>query len=126
MEKQPHPAIREEEGPNSPPVRRMPKMLRGWETQGRNETQGGSVLSAVMRPRFHLPGKSRLEPGQEVSSADAGLGVHTAALPVPSCRCWAPSFPGLQAEFPLPPPTLHRHTQSRENEVSFFSGIAKA
>ena len=49
-------------------------MLRGWETQGRNETQGGSVLSAVMRPRFHLPVKSRLEPGQEVGSADSGAG----------------------------------------------------
>lgn len=80
LEKQPHPAIREEEDPNRPPVRRMPKMLRGWETQGRNDTRGGSLLSAVIQPRFHLPEKPRLEPGQEVSSADGGAGSPQSCL----------------------------------------------
>lgn len=115
LEKQPHLAIREEKDPKSPPVRRMPKTLRGWETQGRHDTQGGSLLSAVIRQRFHLPEKLRLEPGQEVSSADSAAGVHSAALLVPSCRCWAPSFSMLTSRVPLAPShTPQAHTEPGE------------
>lgn len=106
------------------PSETMPKTFRGWETKG-DMIPGRVFLSAVIRPKIPFARKAvpgAWAGGQAVLTARRGSTA--LLLLVPSCRCWAPSFSMLTSRVPCPLP-LHRHTQSRENEVS-SSGIAKA
>lgn len=89
--------------------------------EGRKDIPGWSLPSAVTWPRFRLSEKPRLEPGQEVLRADGGAGGPQRCRPGYFMQLLGVSAsPSSRVKLPWPPPTLHSHAQSQENEVLPF------